>query len=527
MKKLLLSLTFLSHFVYSQTVPLGINYQAVIRNNVGSVATNSIISLKFELYNTATATSFTYAETHINLNTGPMGVVTSNIGMGAPTTGYSFNNVNWAGGDVWYQVSLNLGSGFTPIGGKQKFMTVPYAFYAAKAPAPTLTLTGNVLSTLGGNSVIIPSGGSLTSTITGQGLAVVTPTSGSVFNVSVPTPSLNFSSNSLTIKQGAFVSNAVTIAPTLSLNTSTGVLYSGVVSNSVSLFSLPTSTLWTQSGGSLYPNNSVNVGIGTNTPLHKLHVNKSTSVDGAAIFASNSDNGLECHGLKAFTTSNNTQSAALWGQNTGAGASLYAVKFSGLSGNAGRFILTPPSVSFNTDAAVYIEKNGNFGTDIPALLSVTNGTAAAVYAKSNNPNSPLALEVGGHIKSSGVSPTTTILTENLYMYSGSPVTTSMNTTYTNTDVSGNVRVNFPTALSVSNASGTSGNYSYVVVSVVFNKSYSSIPKILLTPVVNNYFQIFDFSITSQTTSGFDVLINYSFGSGSSVSNVSFNYLAIE
>ena len=129
----LLTLFFISFMLISMAqVPQGINYQAVVRNNTGAILTSTTVNMKFELFNSS-ALLPVYTEIHNSLSTGVTGVVTCTIGMGTTSNTFSID-VNWAGGDVWYQAYLDIGSGMVAVGAKQKFMTVPYAFYAKNVP---------------------------------------------------------------------------------------------------------------------------------------------------------------------------------------------------------------------------------------------------------------------------------------------------------------------------------------------------------------------------------------------------------
>ena len=214
---------FVGVLSYSQnSVPQGINYQAVVRNNVGTILTNTVVGFKFDIYNSSSLGTPIYSELHATISTGSAGVATCTIGSGTPSSGSFFSNINWAGGDVWYQTYLIINSTTYPIGFAQKFQTVPYAFYAGKAPS-TFSLSGNTLYSVGGSTVTLPtSTGTLsatTPTIIGQGLAFVNPTTANNFTVSVPSPTLNYTtgSNTLSISSGTTISNIITLSSGVSI----------------------------------------------------------------------------------------------------------------------------------------------------------------------------------------------------------------------------------------------------------------------------------------------------------------------
>lgn len=134
MKKLLLIITLIfTSCIFGQilhSVPAGINYQAIIRNNTtGAILSNSVVTLKFDLYNTF-GSSINYSETK-TFTTNIAGLITHTIGSGLPSTGSNIYDVYWEGGDVHYEVTLTLDGTTTTITPKQKFMSVPYALHSA------------------------------------------------------------------------------------------------------------------------------------------------------------------------------------------------------------------------------------------------------------------------------------------------------------------------------------------------------------------------------------------------------------
>ncbi len=134
MKKLLLIITLIfTSCMFGQishSVPAGINYQAIIRNNTtGAILSNSVVTLKFDLYNTF-GSSINYSETK-TFTTNIAGLITHTIGSGSATIGTNIYDVYWEGGDVHYEVTLTLDGTTTTITPKQKFMSVPYALHSA------------------------------------------------------------------------------------------------------------------------------------------------------------------------------------------------------------------------------------------------------------------------------------------------------------------------------------------------------------------------------------------------------------
>ncbi|MES2763682.1 MAG: hypothetical protein V4677_15815 [Bacteroidota bacterium] len=234
---------------------------------------------------------------------------------------------------------------------------------------PSLSIAGNVLrSGPASNTVTIP-GGSITGM--GTGIASVT-TSVNNFTVNVPTPTYNTATGIL-----AFGTNTLNAAPTLSLTGST--LSSGT--NSVNLATLP--GLWTAPTATVVALSTASnfVGIGTNTPVHKLDVafsstataairgrNSGTGTASTGVFGENLNNGIGVYG-----ESNSGQ--GIWGKST-SDAGVYGES---VSGNAGKFLMTGNGSSFGVQVQ-------------------TNGTGAALYAKTNNTTAAaLAAKIEGNV----------------------------------------------------------------------------------------------------------------------------------
>jgi trimeric autotransporter adhesin len=190
MKKIVIVcfLNFVSIVALAQA-PQKISYQAVARNNSGSFIPNQNIGVKFIIYQGSIGGTISYAETHA-VTTNSFGLFFAVIGGGSPTQG-NFSTILWGTGTYFVETLIDPagGTSYSTIGAQQ-LVSVPYALYAEKA----------------GNS-------SPTPTITGLGLASVTPTTGSVFAVSVPTPALNYSSGTsvLSLTQGTAVTTATLV----------------------------------------------------------------------------------------------------------------------------------------------------------------------------------------------------------------------------------------------------------------------------------------------------------------------------
>ncbi|WP_299335802.1 tail fiber domain-containing protein [uncultured Psychroserpens sp.] len=119
---LILLLTCLS---YAQN---GINYKAVIKDNIGNVLVNENIFVQFAILEGGSTN--VYTETHAP-TTDENGIIIINIGEGTPTSG-NFSTIDWGSNDHSLNVQINTGSGFVDMG-TTEFKSVPYAKVADKA----------------------------------------------------------------------------------------------------------------------------------------------------------------------------------------------------------------------------------------------------------------------------------------------------------------------------------------------------------------------------------------------------------
>jgi hypothetical protein len=140
MKKIILSLSLIitGLMIGFSQAPNGINYQAVVRNNLGNVIASSPVGIKISLHQTTAVGTIVYEET-FTPTTSNIGLVNLVIGQGTVVTG-NFATIDWANGPYFCEVSLDPSGGTTYASmGTQQFMSVPYALYAANGgtPGPT------------------------------------------------------------------------------------------------------------------------------------------------------------------------------------------------------------------------------------------------------------------------------------------------------------------------------------------------------------------------------------------------------
>lgn len=101
----------------------GINYKAVVKDDIGNIVSNQSITIQLAVLE-GTGLTNVYTESH-NPTTDSNGLIIVNIGEGTPISG-SYNTVAWAGDEHHLNVQVDIGAGLVDMGTTQ-FMAVPYA----------------------------------------------------------------------------------------------------------------------------------------------------------------------------------------------------------------------------------------------------------------------------------------------------------------------------------------------------------------------------------------------------------------
>ena len=119
--------------------PESFKYQAVVRNNDGTIVKDQRVSLKMEILEGSVNGIVVYAETYID-TTDAFGLIHLDIGDG--TTTDDFSGISWGDDEYFLQVSLDLsgGTSYTLLGASQ-LLSVPYALYAKTAENLTGAIT--------------------------------------------------------------------------------------------------------------------------------------------------------------------------------------------------------------------------------------------------------------------------------------------------------------------------------------------------------------------------------------------------
>ena len=214
--------------------PYMFNYQAVVRNGDGSILPGANVPLQITLRQGSASGNNIYQERH-NAFTNEFGLV--NIAVGDPDAvlNGSIDNINWQNGPFFIQVEMLPpgASNYSDMGTTQ-LLTVPYAMHASTV-ADKNDADANPSNEL--------------QTISKSGVTVTLSDGGGTFNVNDNDASASNELQTLSVSGN-----------TLSLSDGGGSV------------SIPVNSLWTQNGGSNIYYAPGNVGVGTPSPTHTLHL---------------------------------------------------------------------------------------------------------------------------------------------------------------------------------------------------------------------------------------------------------------
>ena len=154
----LLSILFCA-ITFAQSVPQGINYQAVARDASGAVLMNQTLTIQFSVISDIATSDVSWQETH-SVSTNDYGLFTAIIGQGTATTvgsSATFDVVDWGSTTHFLKVEMDgVDMGTTQL------MSAPYSLHTKTADNidPTdefqiLSISGDTLSISNGNYIII------------------------------------------------------------------------------------------------------------------------------------------------------------------------------------------------------------------------------------------------------------------------------------------------------------------------------------------------------------------------------------
>jgi uncharacterized protein (TIGR02145 family) len=140
----ILFILLLPLFAIAQS-PQKINFQSVIRNNLGEVQANKSVKLKISIQRGSMMDTTVYSETHLK-TTDVSGLMSIKIGNGTVLSGV-FSSIDWGNTPhfIKLEVDFSGGNNFVLLG-IQELMSVPYALYASKTDTSSLNLTNRFSS---------------------------------------------------------------------------------------------------------------------------------------------------------------------------------------------------------------------------------------------------------------------------------------------------------------------------------------------------------------------------------------------
>jgi hypothetical protein len=124
---IILSILFCA-ITFAQSVPQGINYQAVARDANGDVLMNQALTIQFSVISDVTTSAISWQETHQD-NTNAYGLFTAIICGGTSTSvgsSLNFDVIDWGASNHLLKVEVDYGNGLVDMG-TTAFMSVPYA----------------------------------------------------------------------------------------------------------------------------------------------------------------------------------------------------------------------------------------------------------------------------------------------------------------------------------------------------------------------------------------------------------------
>lgn len=123
---------FFAQFSFGQSVPQGMKYQAVARNEKGQVMASQHIQLRISLYSDPVKREVAYQEIH-KVITSELGLFSLSVGEGINFKG-QFEDIPWSSEEIWMEVEVQTDdeTDFITIS-DSKMLSVPYAFFAATA----------------------------------------------------------------------------------------------------------------------------------------------------------------------------------------------------------------------------------------------------------------------------------------------------------------------------------------------------------------------------------------------------------
>jgi hypothetical protein len=413
---LLILVYFFLYLIATAQVPQGFNYQAVARDGDGNIITGQSLPVRITIQSDSLSGTIFWQEVHASVTTNDFGMLTLVIGKGTrqgTSQAATFDAIDWSVTPKFVMTEIDNGSGFVLMG-SSRLWSVPYAinsktnnpwllngsslYYAGgyvgietNTPVTPLTVTYNDNTGITYPLYIQNASGDWTATEKGVGLKFgrLNPASGHDYGTIRGT----IASASGGDGRLQFIGGGGT-DPHMTIN-HLGNVGIGTI-NPVNLFDVKVAS--NQHLGIRQANNNLslgtfddvgtsyvrldidalplnlnaysggNVGIGTTTPAHKLHVVGTAKIAGSLIL----DNNLYAGGYLAGTGSINTTSMELGGPSPDA-----------TNGQATIFLHHHGAIAHQlryTSGCLYLEAAGNaYGTTTTPAFLIGGSLYAGIY----------------------------------------------------------------------------------------------------------------------------------------------------
>lgn len=131
MKKLTLMLvTIIISFCSISQTPQAFKYQAVVRDNAGEIIANQEVSFRISIRDVSTAGTIIYQETH-SVTTNDFGLAILEVGNGDPPIIGNIADIDWGTNPKFLEVELDPANGSSYVSmGTTQLLAVPYSLYA-------------------------------------------------------------------------------------------------------------------------------------------------------------------------------------------------------------------------------------------------------------------------------------------------------------------------------------------------------------------------------------------------------------
>lgn len=294
---LLILLTF-TEWAHAQT-PQSINYQAVARDGeTGGELISQPVDVIFKILDDGFNGTIVFQESH-ETETNAFGLVNLQIGNGDPIAG-TMEDIDWSTGEKWLVVEMDLGEGFEEVS-SSRFISVPYALHAEVAGTAvdiddadadptnelidTLLIVNNVLQSYEGG---FPDGNMKSVDLT----ELVDDADADPTNELIDPDNIELIDTLLYITEGG-------------------------ITHEINLAGLANYGPWQVGPGTVF-NTEAYIGVGTEDPVHKLHVNNQSDevTDSVAVYGHGQHPGTVNYGVVG-RAEGGTENRAVYGDAPG------------------------------------------------------------------------------------------------------------------------------------------------------------------------------------------------------------------